>query len=540
MWRARSRSLLAALVGLALLVPAVAGGCGGGKVDTNSYSVKQSGKTVGSQVVKIEETGTGILYTGTEKMPFSEFGATNNRNLTVAKDLKNMISYNSTRVVPGASYPTYIAAVSTGFSFLSDDLQTFEYVPELPQGKSIIVIEPDSAALMQALLDRFLSAGGTNAAAWVVIPSRGSVARQISIERRTQFSLHLTGQGFADVDVAFDKSSFVTSVRTGDILVQKGSASSLEARAYAPQAKASRVDSVRVQTPDKLKNGDRLELAGSMYFPRSGTKPYQAVILTGDSGPQDVTGGGFLSQVADSLAGQGFAVLVCARRGIPESAGDYATHTRKTLLSDIDSQVDYLVNRGDIDKQKIALVGYGQGGLLSSASAITNPYVKRIALMASPAVTMFPDFALMQLQLGLQQGIILPEEASFDETLINGLVSTVNSTPSATAMVGGHKVFLDWMRSWMQVKPLTDFAAMKVPALVMQGTADSVVPVSQADQIMQALASRPGGVQKLETFDGLGHSFGKELSQAASMPYREHPVIDPKVLDSLGAWLKGQ
>jgi dienelactone hydrolase len=539
MWRAQTKGMTAALTSLALLLVLAIGGCGGGKVDSNSYSVKQGGKTVGSQLVKIEETSKAIVYAGTEKMPFSEFDTTFNRTLSVAKDLKSTTSYESTRVVPGASYATYMSPVTDGFSFLNNNLQSFEYVPVLPQGKSVIVLEPDSACLMQALLDRFMSAGGSSGTAFVVVPSRGAVVRQISIERRTQYQLHLTGQGLPDVDLAFDKSSFVTSVRTGDIMVQKGSAGNLTSQAFSPRTKASRIEAVKVATPEKLKNGDKLELAGNMYLP-SGSKPFRGVILTGDAGPQDVTGAGFLSQVADSLAGQGFAVLVCARRGIPDSNGDYATHTRKTLLSDIDSQVDYMVNRGDVNRDAMALVGYGEGGLLASAAAVNNPYVKRVAMMATPAVTMFPDFVSLQIQQGVQQGTVLPQEAAFDQNVVNALVAMVNSVPDSTTQVAGHTVFLDWMRSWMPVTPPADLAAMKVPALVMQGTADTVVPASQAAGIMQALSTRAGGVQKLETFEGLGHSFGKDLTMAASVPNRQHPVVDAKVLDALGAWLKGQ
>lgn len=532
--------LIAAALVIALTLSGVISGCGGAKVDQNTYSVKQSGKTIGSQTVKIEEAKAGIVYTGVEKMPASEFAQTDERTFTAAKDLKSMVSYRSVTRVPGAAYTTWIASVDQGFSFLDDKLQVFSYVPLLPQGKSVLPIEPQSVCLLQAMLDRFLAAGVTQANAFVIVPSRGAAVRQVLVERRTQFQMFVSGQGLEDIDVAFDKNSFVTSVRTGSLLVQKGSPGSVTAKAYAPQEHSGRVEAVSVRTPEKLKDGGNLELAGSMYLPKSGSKPFAAAILTGDAGPQDSTGGGFLSQIADSLAGQGFAVLTCARRGIPDSAGDYATITEKTLVSDVNSQVDYLVNRGDINTDKIALVGYGEGGLLSAAAAGANPYVKKVVLMATPAVTMFPDFASLQLQLAVQQGRLLPEEAAFEQGVVDGLVGLVSGTTEATLEVAGHKVFLDWMRSWMGVKPAEQFAALKTPVLVMQGTTDSVVPPAQATEIMNVLGTRPGGVQNLETFDGLGHAFGRELSESQSLPFRQHPVIDKKVLDALATWLKGK
>jgi len=137
----------------------------------------------------------------------------------------------------------------------------------------------------------------------------------------------------------------------------------------------------------------------------------------------------------------------------------------------------------------------------------------------------------------LKAGLIVTEEASFQLSLIDQLVNTVNGNPASTLQLGGRQLFQDWMRSWMASQP--NFAAIKVPVQVMQGTADDMVPAGMAAQIMQALQTRPGGQQQLAQFDGLGHSFGKELSQEGSKPKRQHPLVDPKVLDSLAAWLKG-
>jgi uncharacterized protein len=536
----RLRWFAAAVLVLALTVPALAGGCSSGKVDTNRYTVQQNGKTIGSQTVKIEETGKGIVYTGTETRPFAPFNTTEHRTFTSAKDLKSMVGYESSRDVPGASFTTSVAQVAGGYSFLKNDLQVFNYVPLLPQGRSVIVVEPESACTMQALLDRFLAANIAKADAYVVVPSRSAVVLTVLVERRTQFEMHLTGQGIGEIAVAFDKNSFVTSVRTAGIVIQKGSAGSLASTPYAPHAKAGSVSDVQVPTSEKAKSGGVINLDGSLYMPKSGTKPYPAVILTGEYGPLDATGAGFLSQVADSLAGQGFAVLVCARRGIPKSEGDYATHTRKTLLSDIDSQANYLINQGSINKDNISLVGYGEGGLLSVSAGTSNPYIKRVALMATPSVTMFPNMASIQLQEAAQQGSILPEEATFGQNVINGLTALVSSTSDTTTNIAGHTVFLDWMRSWMQTDPAQQLSVLKLPVLVMQGSADTVVPASQANDIMNTLSARPGGVQKLVTFEGLGHSFGQDLTEAQSIPNAQHPVVAPQVLSALGAWLKGQ
>jgi len=535
-WRNRT---IAAILVLALLVPLAVTGCGGGNADVNTYVVKEGSQVIGSQKVTITEDANGVVYSSTESMPFTPFGTTNKRTLTVAKDLKTTTSYQSSESVPGATYAAYInpADDKASLSFLNNRLQTFEWVPTVATDKRLIPLEPESVCTMQALLDRFLAAKVLDASATAVIPSRSPLPRTILILRTSKFLLRVTSTGMPDIEITFDKSSFVTRVRTGTVIISRGSTSTMTASSFEPTTSGTTFSQVMVPTNQKQTNGTKLQLAGSLYISAKASKPFKAVILTGEEGPQDKTGGGFLSQLADSLAGQGFLVLSCARRGVPPSDGDYATHTRTTLLSDIDSQVDYLVGRGDIDTNKIALVGYGEGGLLSASAAATNPYVKRLALMASPSVTMFPAFAREQVQQALKAGLIVNEEASFQLSLIDQLVNTVNGNTASTVELGGRQLFLDWMRSWMASQP--NFAAIKVPVQVMQGAADDVVPASMAAQIMQALQTRPGGQQKLAQFDGLGHAFGKELSQGASKPKRQHPIVDPKVLDSLSAWMKG-
>jgi alpha-beta hydrolase superfamily lysophospholipase len=538
--RRRDR-VVAAILALALVAPLAIAGCGGGgNVFVNSYVVKEAGKEVGSQKVTVKENSSGVFYSSTESMPFTVFGTTFTRKVAVAKDLKTITSYESDQSVPGATYSTFIqpSADKTGLLFLDNRLQMYEWVPLLTTEKRLLPLEPGSVCTLQVLLERFTHAQVTGANATVVIPSRSPVPRTILIQKTSEFFLRITSPGIPDIEVTFDKNSFVTKMRTGDITIEKASPGAMTSTAFQPVTKGTTFTEVSVPTTEKLSNGQKLTLAGSMYFPAKAGKPYKAVILTGEEGPQDRTGGGFLSQIADALAGQGFVVLTCDRRGIPKSQGDYATLTPQTQLADIDSQVDFLVGRGDIDTNKIALVGYGEGGLLSASAAATNPYVKRLALMATPSVRMFPDFARVQVADAQKTGLLNDAEAAFQLWLVDALVATVNGNPGSTLQLSGHKVFLDWMRSWMAAAN-PNFAAIKVPVQVMQGTADYVVPASMAAQIMQGLQQRPGGQQQLAQFDGLGHSFGKELNQAASKPKRQHPLVDPKVLDSLTTWMKG-
>jgi pimeloyl-ACP methyl ester carboxylesterase len=387
------------------------------------------------------------------------------------------------------------------------------------------------------LADRFFDADLRSASAFAIVPSRGALLRELLVERDGDSGLKVTSPGLPDVRMEFDSSGLLSRAEGGGLLIERGKPGGMSSRPFMPVGGARAVKEVRVPAPEKLKGGEHLELAGSLYVP-AGKAPHPAVVLAGDFGPQDRTGNGFLAQVARRLVDDGFAVLTCDRRGIPQSQGDYATYTRETAERDLNAQVDFLVLRGDIGIDSISLVGYGEGGQLASSVAASNPYVKAVVLMATPSVPLFPDLTAYQLQAAESSGLVEPAEITAERLRLGTEVSTLNETSGDTVELEGQELFLGWMRSQAFSDPLASVRALEVPALVVQGGRDVVVAPEHADAIMRALQERGSGTQELALFDELGHEFGLVLSEAASIPYRAHPEMDEKVLKKVSSWLK--
>ena len=89
------------------------------------------------------------------------------------------------------------------------------------------------------LLERFTHAQVTGANATVVIPSRSPVPRTILIQKTSEFFLRITSPGIPDIEVTFDKNSFVTKMRTGDITIEKASPGAMTSTAFQPVTKGT-------------------------------------------------------------------------------------------------------------------------------------------------------------------------------------------------------------------------------------------------------------------------------------------------------------
>ena len=540
------RNVMAGLWVLALLSCfTLLSGCGPENLTRTTYVVKQGGTAVGDQTVWVEKLDGAVKYYSTERRPYLEYQTTTYRSLESTSDMKTLKKYVSKTRVPGASYSTTIGKITQPdapphYYYLDDRLQTFEYLPRIPVGRGFLPLEMDSSCLLQAAADKFLAARLQEARAMAVVPSRSPLPREVFFQKTGADSFRMSGEGLGEVTVTCDRRGLIESVTgiKGGLEISKGSVRLPPSRPFETGPAGYTVRRVTVKTPDRVSAEEFMSLSGRLYLPRGKKKPYRGVVLAGDWGPQDYTGGGFLSQFASHLAAEGMAVLCCDRRGVPDSGGSYARYTLESYASDIDSQVQYMALRDDIDGDRIALLGYGEGGIAAVAVASSNPYISDCVLMATPAVRIFPELEGQVVEREAARGVLLEQEAANRLRNIKALTEVLDMTSENVVQLEGKQLFLGWMRSQAGNDLAEKLARLDDDVLVVQGTGDEVVPPDQARSIMAVLEARGRGRQRLALFEGLGHSFGRFNDEAESRPFRAHPVVDPEVLRTVSGWLK--
>jgi len=575
-----------------LLVLAFFPFAGCGRAGTGAYVVRVGAGDVGSVAVTVKREGGGIVYTETENRPYLEHETTIFRRLDVSSGYRLSTPshkyacirsplhpllprsasseyststprsralqerridalgttpylrdgvlweyYAGTRV-PGAWYRTRVKVTGGSLSFFQDGLQTFDYFPSLGFPGGLLPLEPDSACLMQAQLDTLIASGKRLARTAVVVPSRGNAYRDTVLERVSDNRVKVSVGGIGEFRLRFDKNTGrllelkpAGKETAGEPLLVEGSADIGPSEPFQPDGRGYAGEEVRVPARG------RRELSGSLYVP-GGKPPYRAVVLAGDVGPQDRTGVGLFSQVADRLARSGMAVLTCDKRGVPGSEGAFRTYTLDSAVQDLNSEIDFLLVRGNMDVDRLGVVGIGEGGVIASKAAVDNPYITAGVFMATPAVRLFPDLARLQVEEAGRSGELTPGEVGFSLGWIDTLVGAMGSTVEDSVKAGGQEVFLGWMRSHMKNDPAANLAALTIPVLVVQGGADPDVPQDQAGQLMRILEARGRGGQWLAFFEKLGHGFGPLVGEAEARPDRSHPRVEQEVLYTVARWLK--
>ena len=93
------------------------------------------------------------------------------------------------------------------------------------------------------------------------------------------------------------------------------------------------------------------------------------------------------AQVANALADAGFLVVRYDKRGVGQSGGRIEAATIADYADDAVSVSKHLEKRKDVDKKRIALVGYGEGGWMAMVAASSHGRIAAIALVATAGST---------------------------------------------------------------------------------------------------------------------------------------------------------
>ena len=92
-------------------------------------------------------------------------------------------------------------------------------------------------------------------------------------------------------------------------------------------------------------------------------------------------------QLASALADAGFVVVRYDKRGVGQSGGRIENTTLGDYAEDAIAAVKFLDRRPDVDRRRIAVLGYGEGGAVASVAASRQASIAALVLVAAPGVT---------------------------------------------------------------------------------------------------------------------------------------------------------
>jgi hypothetical protein len=164
---------------------------------------------------------------------------------------------------------------------------------------------------------------------------------------------------------------------------------------------------------------DSIELAATLTLPDS-TGKFPAVVLISGSQPHerriDALHHNMFLVVSDYLTRNGIAVLHSDSRGTEGLGKKFFQSTAKDIAGDVNAAVEYLMNRKEIDKTKIGLIGHSEGGLVAAITAAENKNISFVVMLAGMAINGKENF-MLQHELRYRHGDISWESYEFLEKL---------------------------------------------------------------------------------------------------------------------------
>ncbi len=317
-------------------------------------------------------------------------------------------------------------------------------------------------------------------------------------------------------------------------------------------------------------------LAGTLTLPEK-EGVYPAVILITGSGPQnrdeELLGHKPFLVLSDYLTRNGIAVLRFDDRGIGASTGDFKTATSADFATDVEAGVEYLLQRKEIDKKKIGLIGHSEGGIIAPMVAVKSKGVSFIVLMAGTGIQGDQLLLLQATLIGRAAGVSeedlektrainrgtydLVIQSKSTEQLNKDLTAYMTAyieqvlkddpeqkLPEGTTIEQVVKVQVDglispWMQYFIKYDPSIILEKVKCPVLAINGEKDLQVPPKEnLEAIKTALAK--GGNKKVTAMElpGLNHLF-QECTTGSPDEYATiEQTISPVALTTIVEWIQ--
>jgi pimeloyl-ACP methyl ester carboxylesterase len=226
-----------------------------------------------------------------------------------------------------------------------------------------------------------------------------------------------------------------------------------------------------------------------------------------------------LKYLAEGLADRGIASLRYDKRGIGASRSAMTSEENLRFKMGADDAADWVkMLRADRRFTTITVVGHSEGSLLGMLTAQESPVDGYVSIAGAGRAA---DKVLRE-QLGKQLPPPLLAEANAAlDTLLAG--HTIAAPPQALLALFRPSV-QPYLISWLTVDPQAEIAKLTIPVLLLQGTLDAQVTVSDAQLLAKAQPKA-----KLVILDGMNHVFKNVPPDAAS---QKNAYSDPKIPDN--------
>jgi pimeloyl-ACP methyl ester carboxylesterase len=269
-----------------------------------------------------------------------------------------------------------------------------------------------------------------------------------------------------------------------------------------------------------------------------------AVVLVSAPGPQDrdytlygTTGNvPVFGQLAGALASHGYVTVRYDARGVGQSGGRVENATLDDYAQDVRHVINWLRRQRDVDGNRIAVVGYGEGAAVALLAARREDRIRAVTLLAAPSVG--------GRALTLEQQRDLLDRLGVSQAEREAKIALQNRVLEATITDEGWEgVPIEFrrqadsatFRSWLLFEPEPVIRRLEQPLLIVHGSVDQEIAPSHADRLETLARGRedvPATHTRKVIIPGVTHRLVR-----AEGPDDMALRIAPEVPDLVAAWL---
>jgi pimeloyl-ACP methyl ester carboxylesterase len=349
-------------------------------------------------------------------------------------------------------------------------------------------------------------------------------------------------------------------------------------------------DPVRPQTPKapfgyysedvEYENADKTMHYGATFTRPNGEGKYPAVIIISGSGTQDRDGTMMKGHkpylvLADYLTKHGIAVLRVDDRGAGKSSLGPDINSRTTLdfSYDVETSLNYLETRSDVDKKHLGLIGHSEGGAIAPMVAARRKDVSFIVLWgaagAGGALALAEQYANVLKQQGadtaavniyekfhlqaLQLFAVSPNKdtldnkitAAFDSWEKNQQPVTLNALHIGAGTLPNILKLFDatynqpWLRYFIAYNPATDLSKVKCPVLAINGEKDTQVNAAENLAAIKAILTKSGNKDfEVKAIPRLNHLLQTAKTGQLDEYDQIQETMSPAAMNIISDWIK--
>ena len=281
-------------------------------------------------------------------------------------------------------------------------------------------------------------------------------------------------------------------------------------------------------------------LPGTLSLPR-GRERVPAVVLVHGSGPNDrnetIGPNRPFQDLAQGLASRGIAVLRYDKRTKvhgPQVARLQRFTVREEAIEDAITAVALLRTRGEIDPNRVTLLGHSLGGMLAPRIAHEEPRIAALVIMAGATR---PLYELMIEQVEYIAGLTgLPDANALE--LIARVKSEAARARTAKADDTGPPILNAPPAYWVDLNAYDAAAVAKsltLPMLILQGGRDYQVTPRDLDRFKAALAGHANAT--IQEFPRLNHLFMAGDGKSRPEEYNRLGHVDAAAIEAIATFV---